>query len=87
MTFEERRLLKLAVSAHRVERERALDGDLTVGDERECGFCGDVFVMVKGRQKFCSPRHQRMANRRESKARQARATARRKRYHELKEAA
>lgn len=87
VTFEERRLLKLALSAHRLAREQLLDNDLTVGDKRECGFCGDVFVMVKGRQRFCSPQHQRQANRRESGAKRARAAARRRRYHELKEAA
>lgn len=83
MTFEERRLLKLAVSAHRLERERLMDADHAFG-ERECAFCGVTFQAVTANQKYCSVRHKKYAWRYTPAGREWRNAEKRRQYHAKK---
>lgn len=87
MTFDQRRLLKEALSAARLARQLQFDAELTVGDERDCELCHVTFVIQRGRQRFCCEKHRLTANRRTQTVSRSRAKARLRTYYEQREAA
>lgn len=83
VTSDQRRRLKQAISAHRLERERLMDADNAYG-ERECGFCGGPFTAAAPNQKYCSVLHKKYAWRYTPAGREWRNAGKRRQYHAKK---
>ena len=66
LSFEERRLLKLAVSNARLARER--ENDRTHLAERQCRYCGKDFIPRRLNQTCCTEMHKKLAWERDTSA-------------------